>query len=171
MMNNSDGQDIYEYIYNGTNYPNVRKYTAASSQVRSGFTYTFKVHAINFNGIGAGSTTPVPFIICIAPSGLKAPFQAIVTKTTVTLVWAAPASDGGCPILSFSIFRDDGAGGALTEIDAASVNNLPTLRTRTITSYTSSDTGKDFVYLVKATNIIGTVASPEITWTLAAAPD
>ena len=170
MKDNSKGLDEYTMVYNGSGYPNVRKYTVASSLVKQGYTYTFKAQAINFNGLGTAST-PVEYIICVAPTGLAAPFLAAVTQLNMTMSWATPAADGGCPILSYSLFKDDGAGGTLVEVDAASVNNLPTLRAHQVTSFTSGDTGKTYRYQMKATNIIGTVVSDEISWVLAAVPD
>ena len=95
--------------------------------------YTFKVQALNFNGLGAAST-PVEYIICTYPDKPPAPIWIAVTKTTITLAWTPPTSDGGCEILSYGIFMDDGAGGTLAEVDAGSVNNLPTLRSYQITS-------------------------------------
>ena len=39
---------------------------------------------------------------------------------------------------------DDGNGGSFVEVDAAEVNDKPTLRTHTIDSFTDSDTEKTY---------------------------
>lgn len=125
---------------------------------------------MNFNGLGVAST-PVAYIVCTYPAKPPAPIWIAVTKTTITLSWTPPTSDGGCQILSYSILMDDGAGGTLTEVDAASVNNLPTLRSYQITSFASSDTSKTFRFQLRATNTIGSTDSDEISHVLAAVPD
>ena len=126
MRDSLAGADSFQVAYNGTNYPNVRKFTVAAGAV-SGGEYIFKVQALNFNGPGLASTE-VKYYICVSPSILSPPILEAVTKTTMTLKWAPPATDGGCEISSYSIFMDDGAAGSFSEQDAASVNNKPTLR-------------------------------------------
>lgn len=126
MRDSLAGAGTFQVAYNGTDYPNVRKFTVADGAV-SGREYIFKVQALNFNGPGSASAE-VKYYICVSPSVLSPPILEAVTKTTMTLKWAPPATDGGCEILSYSIFMDDGAAGSFSEQDAASVNNKPTLR-------------------------------------------
>jgi hypothetical protein len=38
------------------------------------------------------------------------PIIESITKTTFTVKWTAPAIAGGCPITSYELYRDDGAG-------------------------------------------------------------
>lgn len=168
MFDNSVGTDVFEVVYNGLNYPNVLKYTV-SSEVIGGRAYTFQVQALNYNGAGPASAS-VSYTICTAPVNLFPPNMTAVTATTMTLSWVPPASDGGCQVLSYSLFMDDGAGGALTEIDAGAINDIPTLRTHTITSFTSADTSKSYVFRLRATNLIGPTDSIDVTHVLAAVP-
>ena len=79
-----------------------------------------------------------------------------VTRTSITVEWEAPKEDGGCPIYTYSLYQDDGAGGALTEVDASSINNLPALRSHTRT-YTSADTSKTFQFYLTAANSVGSI--------------
>ncbi len=65
MANNSDGTDEFRVLYNGLNYPNVLRFTVAAN-VRQGAAYTFRVHAMNYNGLGPAST-PVEYTICTTP--------------------------------------------------------------------------------------------------------
>lgn len=56
------------------------------------------------------------------------PILESVDETKFKISWTPPSEDGGCPVTGYGIFRDDGAGSALTtEIDAAAVNNKPSL--------------------------------------------
>jgi hypothetical protein len=170
MKDNSLGTDEFNVIYNGTNFPNVRKFTVASG-IQTGIQYTFKVQAVNFNGAGP-SSSEITHTICNAPTDLAAPTLAAVSRTTMTLAWLPPTSDGGCQILSYSIFRDAGTGGAVdVEVDASAVNNKPTLRNHQITSFTASDTGTSYQFKIRATNVIGNIESIEVAHVLAAVPD
>jgi hypothetical protein len=169
FRDNQDGAGAYRIAFNGTNYPNVRKFTVAAG-MEGGMSYSFKVQALNFNGAGPASS-PADFLICIAPSTLDPPAMTEVTKTTMTLRWTPPSSDGGCQIKSYSLYMDDGAEGAFAELDAASINNKPTLRTYQVTSFAAGSTSKSFRFKLRATNEIGSVDSREVTHVLAAVPD
>lgn len=65
--------------------------------------------------------------------------------------WQAPKEDGGCPIYSYSLYQDDGAGGDLVEVDASEINNLPALRSH-LRIFTTDDSSKTFRFYVTATN-------------------
>lgn len=80
-------------IYDGSNQPNVLQYTA--SGLITGLSYTFTVQAVNYNGLGAESPE-AEFIICVAPVNFDPPYLISSTKTTLTLGWKAPSSNGGC---------------------------------------------------------------------------
>lgn len=62
---NSLGTEDYYLAYDGRNFPNVRQFTVATG-MHTGLTYSFKVHAANYNGEGAAST-PVEYTLCTAP--------------------------------------------------------------------------------------------------------
>ena len=85
------------------------------------------------------------------------------------LVWKAPLSNGGCPITSYAIWMDDGAGGAFSQVDSALVNNIPELREYVIT-FPVSDTSLPFRIYLEADNVIGSVNSATVTFVLAAVP-
>jgi hypothetical protein len=96
-MDDGYGGD-YNVIYNGRNYPNVLKYTV--SGLITGLQYNFKLAAINFNGLSPESPS-VAYTICVKPSNFKAPSLTGVTRTSMTLAWNAPVSNGGCSITSY----------------------------------------------------------------------
>jgi hypothetical protein len=88
----------------------------------------------------------------------------------MTLAWNAPSTDGGCPITSYALFSDDGAGGAFSEVDAANINYLPALRGY-VRTFASTETSKTFYYYLTATNAVGTSQSETVALVLAAVPD
>lgn len=169
MRNDTEGDETFTVVYDGLNYPNVHKYTVASG-VETGSTYSFQVEALNYNGAGAASATAT-YALCTSPSVLSAPTLEAVTATSMTLNWDQPGSDGGCQVLSYSVYMDDGAGGSFSELDPAAINNKPTLRTFVVSTFTSSDTSKTYKFKIMASNLIGSVESPEVSFVLAAVPD
>ena len=57
---------------------------------------------------------------------MPAPWRIISTLVTMTLGWAEPLYNGGCPITGYAVFRDDGAGSAIN-IEVNSPND-PSIR-------------------------------------------
>lgn len=45
---------------------------------------------------------------------MSQPFLLARDEVSFTLGWDIPSSDGGCPILGYALYRDDGAGGTIT---------------------------------------------------------
>ena len=80
--------------------------TATSYQVTgltNGTTYYFMVTAFNRTGQGPTSNeaNAVPVTVPGAPTGLT----ATPDDGTVTLAWAAPASDGGSPVTGYNVYQ------------------------------------------------------------------
>jgi len=93
-----------------------------------------------------------------------------VDKTTFTISWDLPESDGGCPITSYAIYRDDGAGGFLvTPVDPVSVEDNPYLFRHTATLL-PTDTGKTFRVKIEASNLYGSLLSPALQFVLSDVP-
>ena len=66
VLNMDDGYGSnFRQVYNGKYYPNVLMYTVGGLQ--TGYSYTFTLQAINFNGLSSESL-PVKFTVCIAPN-------------------------------------------------------------------------------------------------------
>jgi hypothetical protein len=78
-MNNGLGTD-YSMVYQGP------LTYAVVYNLTSGYSYTFMVSAVNYNGEGPTSVTNT-FTSCVAPSGVSAPTLIDSTATTVTLRW------------------------------------------------------------------------------------
>ena len=53
-----------------------------------------------------------------------APSIDVTTATHVTIGWRAPKDDGGCEILGYAIYVDNGAG-VFAEYDSVNVRNKP----------------------------------------------
>ena len=68
-----------------------------------------------------------------------------VTRTTMTLAWLAPNKTGGCPILSYSIFKKNSTSALFDEVDAAKVNYLIELRSHVLT-FNESETGNTYSF-------------------------
>jgi hypothetical protein len=89
----------------------------------------------------------------------------------MTIGWSAPLNNGGCPIVSYQLFMDDGLGGAIVEIDAASVNNIPSLRSHAITSFVGGDISNTFRFYMIVNNVVGSVTSSIVSYVLADKPN
>ena len=68
-----------------------------------------------------------------------------------------PASDGGCPITGYEIYRNDGLGGDLTiPVDASDVANKPDYFSHVASTLSSTLTGTQLKVKVVARNVEGT---------------
>ena len=72
--------------------------------------YRFKIQAKNFNGWGTQSDVG-GFFACVTPSDLDTPSIIETSSNTMTLEWTEPLDDGGCPIIGYALYRDDGITG------------------------------------------------------------
>ncbi len=113
----------------------------------NGLTYYYQVSAVNSVGEGslsteASATPTAPATVPGAPRNL----QASPGDGQVTLNWQAPSSDGGSPILLYTIYRGTSSGGEAILI------TVPV-----VTSYTDATVtnGVTYFYQVSATNAIG----------------
>jgi len=158
---------VFQIAYNGSLNPEQVAYRV--NNLVPGRTYRFKVRVIDYNGQGYESD-PASYVSCVPPSGVKQPRLEKVDKTTFTIVWDLPESDGGCPITGYAIYRDDGAGGFIvTPVDPESVSGNPYLF-RHVATLTPADTGKTFRVKIEAINIYGSLLSPALQFILADVP-
>lgn len=97
---------------------------------------------MNFNGLSASSSTIETFIACMPPTGFFYPYKIKSTKTSITIGWDAPLSDGGCAITKYEVYMDDGNGGSITTVTNPNLD--PTIRQATITTFPASKEGEDF---------------------------
>lgn len=98
--------------------------------------------------------------------------KGAVTDSSVDLYWTEPSDDGGCPIKSYSVLRDDGDPDSdFVEVHATAINDKPSLFTYPITDLPASPKGLPVRFKVIATNMGGhSVASKALTVVVASTP-
>jgi hypothetical protein len=103
---------------------------------------------------------------CSDVEGIYIPIMKSATDNTMTVSWQAPDYDGGCPIISYALFIDDGITGSPTiEVNAANdpaIRNKPSLREATITGLTSTDLGTDYAIKLEVTTVAAIAYESEI---------
>ena len=149
----------FSLIFDGSNIATVRSITTSS--LVSGYYYKFKHVAVN--SAGSSSYSPeVGVYTCVEPSGIAAPTLGTITQTSVEVFWTAPSSNGGCPIEGYELYVTNLARSAYNEVHSGSVNDLPNLRTFTITELPSGVLGNKMNIQVKAKNSAGLYGESDI---------
>jgi len=110
----------------------------------NGVTYYYTVAAINSVGQGPNSTetSATPLAVPTEPLNL----QATSGNRQVTLTWSAPLSDGGNPIINYTVYRGLTPGG---ESYLIKIGNVLTY------DDTGLINGRTYYYQVSATNGVG----------------
>ena len=113
----------------------------------NGTTYYFRVTAVTRVGQGPASAEvkAVPVTVPGAPTGLT----ATPDDGTVTLAWAAPASDGGSPVTGYNVYQGTSPGG-----ESGPVNGF-SLVTTTGYKVTGLVNGTTYYFRVTAVNRVG----------------
>jgi hypothetical protein len=115
----------FSKVYDGSNKPFNTSYTVKG--LISGLPYRFKVQSENINGLSADSEMATIYA-CLKPGGMGQPNKVATTRTSITIGWPEPVSNG-CPITGFSILRDTASNDALSvTVDPEIVSNKPSLR-------------------------------------------
>jgi hypothetical protein len=117
----------------------------------NGLKYSFRVYALNFNGKSDYSDI-ASYYSCVTPTGFAASKVVSQTSTQITISWMPPVDDGGCSILSYAIYRDDGNGGTIgTEVNSVNdvnVRDRPSLSQFSITNFPTGSVGKNFRFKI-----------------------
>jgi hypothetical protein len=115
------------------------------------------------------------FNACTTPASFGPPYKISSTNTSIVIGWEEPSDDGGCPITSYAIFRDDGAGGTITtEVNTnndPAIRGIPTLRQANITYFPIGSEGDTFRFMVTAFNNEGSTDSLSTSIIYAGPPD
>jgi hypothetical protein len=81
---------------------------STTSQAYTGLTHStaqdFTVQAVNANGDSAGASVTLTTLTPTAPGTPQTLTRSATTRTTITLSWTAPTSNGGSPITSYELF-------------------------------------------------------------------
>lgn len=144
FMDNGDISGDFREIYTASS--SLKQFSVGN--LKRGTLYRFKVQAKNFNGWGEASDIGA-FYTCVKPSGLDIVTIIGTTSDSMTLQWKEPKNDGGCQIVGYALFRDDGVSGDPTiEINTdndAAIRGKPTLRTA-IANFNQADLGTKFAF-------------------------
>jgi titin len=130
----------------------------------NGFPYTFTVYATNeINASSVESIPSSPVIPRTVPSSPRLPI-GLSGNTQIDLAWLVPLSDGGSPIINYTVTSFPAASGPQSTVDDST--------TLLITNLTN---GVAYTFTVYATNLAGnsieSVLSDPITPTGANVPD
>jgi hypothetical protein len=169
MDNGINGE--FKPVFIGTNRPDILHFT--SGDLKTGLPYRFYVQAINENGISQESPIST-FYACRNPSGLATPLYVSSDRTakTIRISWTFPGENGGCTILGFRIFRNDGTpNNDNLNIEVTSLaNNDPSLHVHTIDMSTGGVIGNIYKFKIRTHNIVGYVDSNALSVALASLP-
>lgn len=70
---------------------------------------------VNFNGYGEVWSDTAAYRSCAKPSGVGIPALVSQSTTSLGFQWVAPDYDGGCEVLSYELWLDNKASGALEQ--------------------------------------------------------
>jgi titin len=133
----------------------------------TGTRHAFNVVSVNANGVSEPSLELL-VIVCLRPDGFPRPTRVTSTRTSVTLGWTAPSDSGGCPLLEYQLFVDDGQGGSFQQIDSPTLAGRPYTLQHTVTHEGTADpivqgaaltTGRPYRFKLVAVNEVGSVES------------
>lgn len=154
-------------VYEKLSLSSTRTYTA--SGLETGAEYDFSVQAYQLNGFTEESD-PVTLKACGVPSILYPPRLVSGSATQLALKWDPPLSCGGCAVLGYALFMDDGNGGALSEIDSGTIRNNPELMEHTVSTFPAGSLGNTFVFQLKVFTEGGETESEFAAFPLASVP-
>ena len=106
--------DDFRLAYDGSNQPEQVSYVFMRKNLSNVLTYRFYVTAINFNGEGLKSSIAY-MKACTSPIFIERPQIMDLTQTKISIQWKKPLNDGGCLVLGYRIYLDDGANGPFTK--------------------------------------------------------
>jgi hypothetical protein len=124
--------------------------SATVTQLTNGTSYTFTVTATNANGTGPDSAASN----AVTPSAPTVPGPPTTVSATAgngsaTVSWAAPSSDGGSPVTSYTVTPFIGAQAQTPK----TVTGTPPATSTTVTGLTN---GTSYTFTVSAVNAVGT---------------
>lgn len=132
--------------------------------------YRFRVCAIDVNGLGQWSEI-TSIQACAPPTGIEMPEVSSVTATSFKVRWNPPLNAGGCPAITYKLYRDDGEGTDSVDIQVDPVAfDQRELAFEYDVTLSSDFTGKSMNVKIEAHNAIGSTISKAKSFTLADKP-
>jgi len=115
-------------VYDGSYNPNILGFLVPN--LVTGAYYSFFLKSVNFNGVSIESQSAV-FSVCLAPQQIERPDYVSSTPNSITLSWKPPSFIGGCPILTYVMYMNDGTSSDFTEVDSSFLSNKPYITNHT----------------------------------------
>ena len=118
----------------------------------NGLLYRFKAKTLNYNGESQFSDV-VSYYACSDPTQFVRPLIFEQSGNSITIQWEPPADTGGCRIVSYIIYRNDGIlGNVDTEVNEDNeplVRDRPSLNSFQITNFPLNSEGFTFSIRIK----------------------
>ena len=149
----------YTLIYNGTTIATVR--SIISSSLTAGYYYQFYYSAVNYAGLSPSSSISGLYS-CTEPSSMAKPTAGTITQTSVDITWVAPSDNGGWPITGYEVYTTNLDMSTFVEVQAATVANIPNLRSLTITELPIGIVGQKLKIQLHALNSAGIFSASDI---------
>jgi hypothetical protein len=136
---------------------------AKSTNIFGGVTYEFSIIAINI----VGDSSPSISLAILAAQLPTAPQNLVkfsADKTSISVSWTAPMSDGSTPVTGYILYWDNASGTIInTPIGSTSWQTLTY-------SQAGLQTNKNYIFAVSSVNVVGespiTISAPIITATV-----
>jgi hypothetical protein len=132
--------------------------TTTIPSLTQGKTYAIKMYAVN--ALGAGEVSAVVYLVCgDKPATPNAPTpenmsQDSITKTSITLAWNVPSSNGGSAVTGYRIYIND-----LSVGDWALAYEGEGYPTRQVYTVKGLEAGQEYRFKVAAENRVGSSAN------------
>ena len=137
----------YSLLFDGKDFRTITSFIV--DDLKTGNLYKFRISAYNFNGEGPLSNELITYA-CVAPSKMSAPVRTSSTRSSIDLTWDQPSDNGGCTILGYAVFRNDGNYGPITtEVNTDQDTNIrdrPSLNSMSVTYFPAGTTGSVFSF-------------------------
>lgn len=175
VLNIDDGvtQDLLP-VYIGMYRPEILEYAVGDLQI--GLPYLFSVQAINQNGYSAHSALAT-YYPCVNPVSIAPPTYVSSSRAamTISIEWRKPPDNGGCAVLGYRLFRDDGSvdqfsGDALDTPIAGMSSVDPSITQYTIDLSGVGTVGYIYKFKVLVHNQAGETESSALSVALASLP-
>jgi hypothetical protein len=90
------------------NRPEILEYTVGD--LHTGLPYLLSAQTINQNGYSPHSTLAT-YYPCVNPVSIATPtyVESSQDDLSITIEWRAPEDNGGCAVLGYRLYRDDGS--------------------------------------------------------------
>ena len=115
--------------------------------MQTGKKYSFRHKAVNYNGDSIYSDVLETYA-CVSPTAPSTPTWITSTTTSISLSWTSSVDDGGCPIIEYSLYRDegDGVGTVTTRVHVADLAGAVEATKQIVTEFPASSLGKLFIF-------------------------